>query len=1472
MAGTVPQVFGRLLREYRLAASLTQEELAERSGLSARGLRYLEQSARHAHPDTVRRLADALGVTPADHDRLLAAARASQRDAAIAPELWLGPVAEDQPPLAGRVVLAPAERTSFAFVVHAAEDGAVAERVLADLAAHGIAGWADGAELRPGADLPEVLRVAMRACGAVLLVVSPATRPSRLVGLELGLAEMYGRPIVPVWSAGDDWHDCVPAELASVPYVDARGARYPEAVVALVATLGTLSAGSPMGDVPPATRTPLVPRNPYKGLRAFAEEDESDFFGRTAVVPTLVEAVAATLAPGSAAPARLLAVVGPSGSGKSSLVRAGLIPRLKGGALSGSEGWIYLDPVLPGARPVEALAVTLAGKSERSMHTLCEDLDADDARGLHLWALQLVSRPEQRVVLLVDQLEELFTLTTDEQERRRFFDLLLTAITEPRGPLLAIITLRADFYDRPLAYPAFGALLQTRGNVVLPMGVAELREIIEEPVRLPDVQLCFEPGLVGDLLYEVAGQAGALPLLEFTLEQLVGRRQGSTLTVAAYQELGGVRGALSRQAEATYAALPADEQRQLARALFLRLIDPGATEQDTTRRRAAWSELTLLDAERTGLMRAVAGAFVAARLLTASEQGGTSRLEVSHEALIREWPRLADWLREAREDIRLQQSISADAAAWTRRGCPADHLYRGSALEEALGWAARNTPSAEEQAFVEAAAQAERAQAAAERDRQARELALAREAARANRRAAARLRVLAWVLALFLLVAAGLSAVAINNASIASDARTRAVAARNAAVAELSRELSLRAGTLLDSQLQVALLLSVEADRLGSSPQTHADLLQAINHSPRLISFLTTQTSPVLSVAFSPKGTILAAGSEDGTVRLWDVARRRLLGPPLAGHADAVSSLAFTADGTILASASNDGGVRLWDVARRRLLAPPLVGQTGFAHGVAFSPNGRILASGGGAGTIQLWDVAGRRSLGPPLRGQSGLVFCLAFSPDGSMLASCSRAGTIRLWDVARRRSLGALFGGPTFAALSLAFSPDGRTLASGSQDSTIRLWDVANRRASGSALIGHTGPVYTVAFSPDGLTLASGSQDSTIRLWDVPDEQSLGPPLSGHAGPMDSLAFSPDSRTLASGGDDGAILLWNAAGVATFSRMLAGHKETVESLAFSPDGTTLASGSKDATIRLWNVARGRQVGPPLAGNAGSVLSVAFSPGGTTLASGSANPATGVATFHLWNVRSGRPLGPSLIVKAVSSAAYSPDGRILATGSSDGSVRLWDVARRRPLGPALTGHTGPVLSVAFSSDGQTLASGGADTTVRAWNVATRQSLAHPLTGHTGPVNSVAFSPDGRIVASGSNDGTIRLWDIAHWRPRGPALTGHTDAVLSVAFSPDGQMLASGSADGTIRLWDVASGQALGPALAGHIEPVASLAFSADGTTLASGSWDTTIRLWPIGRESLAQRACAIANRNLTRQEWQQYLGYLQYRMTCANVP
>ena len=387
------------------------------------------------------------------------------------------------------------------------------------------------------------------------------------------------------------------------------------------------------------------------------------------------------------------------------MVMAGLLPCLQTGGILGSKGWVYLDPVVPGVHPIESLTLALSEKlHDKGLKTICEDLEDDPARGLHLYATALAKPQGTKVVLFVDQFEELFTLTTSEDERRQFVDLLINAITEPGGPVVLILTLRVDFSDRPMQYPELYRLIDAHHSSVLPMEIDDLRGTIEQPAALPDVQLTFEGDLVGDLLFEIRGQTGALPLLQFTLDQLFQRRSGHQLTLQSYREIGGVKGALSQHAEETYQALPSDEYRQMARDIFLRLIEPGTTEQDTTRRRAPRSEFERAGPMQTQQMQETLEAFIRARLLTTNQTSGKTTIEVSHEALIREWKRLAEWLRGARDDILFQQSLSEDVMEWEQRKRPRGWLYRGVQLKEALTWARRNRPSEQEAAFLRASA------------------------------------------------------------------------------------------------------------------------------------------------------------------------------------------------------------------------------------------------------------------------------------------------------------------------------------------------------------------------------------------------------------------------------------------------------------------------------------------------------------------------------------------------------------------------------------------------------------------------------------------------------------------------------------------------------------------------------------------------------------------------------------------------
>ena len=563
---------------------------------------------------------------------------------------------------------------------------------------------------RQGVENPKkALQAAIRTAQIILLIASPEARSSRHVQHALQIAGIYQSPICAIWIAGEYWQECVPRDSGEFfVTIDVREQHGLRVFAEIVATLEEIWLASDDTAVAAPTTIesaePLLePRNPYKGLKAFQCSDREDFIGSDVLIENLAESLRASLIIDEqhVQSARLLAVVGPSGSGKSSAVMAGLLPRLQAGGLPGSQHWLYLDPMIPGVHPLETLALTFARHlPDRSFKTVRDDLDDESARGLHLLANYLSKSPEMRVVLFIDQFEEVFTQTTSEEERQHFLDLLVTAVSEPQGPTMLILTLRADFYDRPMLYPELFQLIEAHHSFVLPMDLKQLREVIEKPARLPDVQLTFEGDLESDLLFEVHEQVGALPLLQFTLEQLFQRRSGHQLTLQAYQEIGGLKGAVANQAETTYAALPSEEHRKLARALFLRLIDPGVTEQDTTRRRITRSELVLTNPKETVIMEEVTRAFIAARLLTTDTVVGVATVEVSHEAVIREWTRLANWLDEAREDVHHQQTVSEDAEEWERLGKPRDRLYRGTQLKDAKMWARRNTPSADEAAFL----------------------------------------------------------------------------------------------------------------------------------------------------------------------------------------------------------------------------------------------------------------------------------------------------------------------------------------------------------------------------------------------------------------------------------------------------------------------------------------------------------------------------------------------------------------------------------------------------------------------------------------------------------------------------------------------------------------------------------------------------------------------------------------------------
>jgi WD40 repeat protein len=1163
---------------------------------------------------------------------------------------------------------------------------------------------------------------------------------------------------------------------------------------------------------------PFDGRCPYKGLHVFEEEDAELFFGREKLVTDLV---------GLVKKSRAVFITGPSGSGKSSLVRAGLIPALKHGAIRDlhSERWLY-ETMQPGRHPLNELA--------RVASSLAANLNAGDnirkkglkdAAILAEWGeIALKEGRDKRAVLFVDQFEEIFSPDVKEDERLAFLNLLTHAATVENGRMIILLSMRSDFISNCAAYPQVNALYNQQSLQIGAMQPEELVSAIAQPALR--VGLRIDPALVAQIITDMKGEPGTLPLMQFALQDLFDAQQAKggviALTLNDYLQREGIARSLERHADDAFANL-SDEEKELARSIFSGLVEVRQGMPDT-RRTALFDELVPSGANKENV-RTITHALANARLLTTDEKAGKDTVTLAHEKLIEAWTWLRKLVNDNRDAIALQNEIASDAEEWSEHNQDNGYLYpdaRLSNIREQLR-AKKISLSGKADAFMQAG--------------------IARQ--RRNR----------------IILIGSISAVIVALILAVIIFRHQSIVYAQLAKKSMAGELAAQAIYMRDKNLGLSFLLSAGAYRMADNTQTRSALLDNTQANPRLLQYLKSHALSVNSVAFSPDGKTLASASLDNTIILWDVTTRKQIGQRLTGHTSSVFSVAYSPDGKLLASGGADSTIILWDMATRQPIGQPLKGNTGWVHCLAFSPDGRMLATGSGNGSIILWDVATRQPIGQPLTGHRDYVTSVAFSPDGRMLASGSNGHTILLWDVSTRQPIGQPLTGHTSSVFSVAFSPDGKTLASGSNDRSIILWDVITRKPIGQPLNGHTNSVSSVAFSPDGKTLASGSWDHTIILWDVATQKPIGQPLTGHTNSVSSVAFSLHGNILASASWDHTIILWDVTARQSIGQLLTGQIGSVLSIDFSPDGNILASGGTNNTILLSDVATWKPIGQPLKGNTGWVYCLAFSPDGKTLASGNTDNS-----IILWDVLARQPIGQPLTghAGAVLSLAFSPDGKTLASGSVDETIILWNVSTLQPIGQPLSGHTINVSSVAFSPDGKTLASGSFDKNIILWDVATRLPIGQPLTGHTDSVNSVAFSPDGKTLASGSDDNSIILWDVATRQPIGQPLMGHAGSVLSLAFSPDGKLLASGSWDNTIILWDLATRQPIGQPLKWHTNPVSSVAFSPNGKILASGSWDDNVVLWDIVPQSWMERTCQRAGRNLTRAEWAQYFSSMPY--------
>jgi WD40 repeat protein len=1217
---------------------------------------------------------------------------------------------------------------------------------------------------------------------------------------------------------------------------------------------------------------------PYPGLDAFGPGQARWFFGREAATADLLRHLNEMSLGALGGP---LLVVAPSGAGKSSLLGAGLLSALAAGQLPapGSAAWPRVM-ITPGPHPKATLSAALATVAQAQ--TLAMDA---------------------RVVLVIDQLEEIFTVCESEAERAEFLDQvgMLAADAGP-GAALVVLGMRADFYARATGYPLLCRTMQDRQVVLGAMTAAEVRQAIVRPAR--DAGLILEAGLAEVLLHDLGvtdGSApggyepGRLPLLAHALRATWERRDGNRLTIRGYEATGGIAGAIARTAEDVYGKLSPAGQAA-ARPMFLALVRAGAATGDDdavadTRRRAAAAAL-LQQASDPQATQAAMSAFTAARLLTSGGQA----VEITHEALLRRWPRLRGWIDEGRAALLTRQELEDAAASWTRKGRDTDGLWAGARLAAAQAWA-------------------EAGQHARELPQAAQDFLAASE--RRRRRGTRRRNAVIAVLAALSLVLAGLSVFALDQRSQAQSQRAATLVQYDHAAGGLAAAASGQAWG--DFRPDMAQEFAAEADRLDpSSPQVRSAVLsaQALPIAGRLEINGAPDPGSFQSVAYNPAGTLIAGTTSRGGVRLWDVASRRLLWshqlPKIANSAQPADHALFTPDGRTLIVAY-PGALYLWNVASPAHpvslgTIPALMNgqqaEDDQTVGLAISSDGRLLAaaaydSANGAGAVLILSMAERRQVGViPV---TGAADHLIFTPDDRTLIIGEETGAVTLWNVATRQRYATAQAGVTGDSSgvqeAIALSQDGKTLAfaAGSIGSTttdspvIKLWSLATRQVS-QTIKASTNGTTSVAFNPAGTQLAVASYDDTVRLWDI----RLSPPqllttLSGHRESVTDVTFSPDSGTLASSAADGTIDLWDARGV-----LLGGIDTSSVAAVLSPGGRLLAVSSTKPdgsgyAVLLYSMPARKLTGVlPASG----IAALAFSPDGKTLAVASLNsPGDPV---QLWDVAAqrvtatfatGLQTGPNAI-------AFSPDGTMLAvSGIGDKTMQVWSVPRQVRLASfdAMAKSSFPasfsgVVALAFSPNSQVLFELGHDGYVRLFRAPQFTMITTFYLGIA--LSALAVSPDGRALALGAGNGSVYVMTV----PTDPAritfdsintfiaLAASTKDIFALQFAPDNTLMASG-ADGVVRFWHVPRAPAVAPAnpptstvpeqtLSTHAGAINAIAYSPSLSLLVTASAYGT-RVWGTDPAAVARNFCATLKTAASPKLWTEYLGKIPYSPVCG---
>jgi WD40 repeat protein/DNA-binding CsgD family transcriptional regulator len=1215
------------------------------------------------------------------------------------------------------------------------------------------------------------------------------------------------------------------------------------------------------------------PENPYKGLRAFQAADEQDFFGREAITKKLLQRMSE-----DGDLRRFLAVVGPSGSGKSSLVKAGLIPALWRGELPGSERWFIID-MNPTARPLDELEVALVRVTAEHTEGLREQLERDEF-GLVRAAKILLPDDGSELVIVIDQFEEVFNLVEDEEIRSHFLDLLHAAIVDPESRVRVVITLRADFYDRPLNYADFGQLVQNRTETVLPLSAEELERAIAQPARR--VGLKFEEGLVPAIIQDVHYQPGALPLLQYALTELFDQRTNRTMTHEAYQVIGGTVGALANRAEEIYAELGEDSQ-EAARQMFLRLVTLGEGVEDT-RRRADRSELlAIVCEEKHDAMDELIDSFASYRLL-ALDNDPTTRsptVEVAHEALLREWDRLRGWLNESREDIRLQRQLSFAAEGWKESDHDASYLLRGSRLEQCQRWESETelalTPL--EQKYLEQSINARTERETLEAERQEREAGL--ERTRQTLR-----RGLIGVLSIGLLVSLGLTFFAFDQ--------------RDEALIQASIGLSSQAALELQgTSPERAVPIALEAlENYPYTWQAERALGEAVfsNH----LHLILNHDGWINTAFWSPDQTRILTAADDNTAKVWNAITGELLftfehddwvpgarwspsgdrilthqgGDPghvaklniwssttgeliqsiqMGGEEGVYLDSDWSPNGTQIAVSKMDGITRVWDVDSGELVfsfdAPRICGGICMPGNRAWSPNGDLIVTLDFEGGMTIWDAYTGEEL-HQIKAHFSEIWSVAWSKSGEQLLTASGDGEVKIWNTLDGSEILKL-DGHTAGAMAM-WSPDENYFVSTSFDGTAKVWDAL----TGEQIVEfdeHALRLNVGVWSPNGKYIATGGEDATARIWDA-FTGKVEQVLYGHDSDVSFALWSPDGKQLVTTGEDGTANIWNFTNETELLK-IEGYEGASFVLHWSSDGNRLARTFRNRKVEIYNTVSGES-SLILEAHQSRVMWVAFSPSGDRIVSTSED-----GSAKVWDSISGEHIATHESHKVsehgVFRAEWSPDGSRIATTcyAPDCAVRIWDPLTGEDQMIFSEHQNWGVLGARWSTDGSKIASISVYGEAFIWDASTGELLLslYPEENRS-RVWAVAWSPKGDRLATHTNDGILRIWDAI----TGEELItkpGHSALLVTMDWLPSGERLFSGDVTGVYKMFDTSSGAEV---FSAYIPNYDSMALSPDGSRFATASDHggpiKIFSIWSNFKEltELAQECCLI--RELSPEE------------------